>query len=124
MNLLLGLAWAAGGLLVGLAVCGWLAVRAMRQAHKAELEREQQAQALEDARENHAGLMSRMHDMSQRYERQIDVIRKTHEIEKTGLEEELRRIREKLQRIILAGETGQPMSHTAFVPTQFDDPPP
>lgn len=69
-------------------------------------------------------MMARMQELTQRYERQIEVMRKAHEIEKASLEEELRLTREKLERIILAGEKGHEISSNAFVPTQFDETPP
>jgi hypothetical protein len=68
-------------------------------------------------------MMARMQELTQRYERQIEVMRKAHDIEKSTLEEELRLTREKLERIILAGEKGQNISSNAFVPTQFDETP-
>lgn len=127
MSLPVALSLIFASLMLGLAIGAWaLWLRQRRTVAAASaplIGRELRSPAVA-SNEPSPQLMAHMQDLTQRYERQIEVMRKTHEIEKATAEEELRQVREKLERIILAGEKGQHISFNAFVPTQFDETPP
>jgi hypothetical protein len=111
------------GLLVG-AIATWMSMRRPVVEVDAPVIGRDLTPLPTESREPTPQLMARMQELTQRYERQIEVMRKAHEIERAGAEEELRVVREKLERIIMAGEKGQSISNNAFVPTQFDETPP
>lgn len=54
-------------------------------------------------------------------EHKLEVMRKDHALEKAGFEEELRRLKEQLARIVAAAKEGSLISANSFAPTQFDD---
>ena len=115
------------GLLLG-GLMGWLASRASARKTLAapvkkvisSAEVEKQQDALRHLREANAALTDKLRVLTHQHEATIDAMQKAQTMERVGHEEELRRVKEELDRLVEAAQEGLPMTNQAFAPTQFD----
>lgn len=93
---------------------------------------QQQHETVHRLRDANATLTSKLNHAMQQHEsdmismrkdceHKLEVMRKDHALEKAGFEEELRRLKEQLARIVAAAKEGSLISANSFAPTQFDD---
>jgi DNA primase large subunit len=125
MDAFVGTAWLIAGMLVGVALGLWFGpARARQQSRKAKiaLADSQQRRALERMREQNLELAAQMESSAQRHSRALEALSQSHAAELRLVEEELRQVREQLNRMLDAAHDGSVISGTAFVPTQFSDP--
>lgn len=119
-----GVAWMTAGLTAGTVAGIWLAARRQMpiQLGTSRQQVELQQEALDRMRESNLSLAARLQEMTQQNDRQLEALRRSHAVERASSEEEIRRLKDQLRRIIEATEDGQVISSRAFAPTQFDEP--
>lgn len=124
MDLFLSAAWLVCGAVVGAMLAIALGpMRAKKQAQQAKLALAdgQQRRALERMRESHHELTEQIESLNRRNAQQIEALKHQHGIELRAAEDEIRRVREQVSRLLDVAEEGQVISGTSFQPTQFDE---
>ena len=122
---IIGIAWLAAGVLIGVALGLWLGpVRHRKQAARAKvaLAESQQRRALERLREHNLDLTAQLESAAERHSRATAALAESHAADIHVLEDKLRDLREQMRRLIESGGEGHLISGTAFVETQFGEP--
>lgn len=126
MDIGLVAAWLGCGLLCGGVLVAWLnpAPRRWRAAASRAAALEQQSRRqIDQLRRELQASQADLDAARVRHERQLASLREAHAKELRSAENALRLVREQLQSLEAAAESGRVISGTAFQPTQFDTDP-